>query len=151
MSRVNLVRELNKTARAGPNWAKLAWYPPYIGIRSRVYESLNSKINFFVRNKNKSHDTIVLASSSIQTHALSVMQISSQNGHSPYKAGHSWSMQATRPVLACEPKPVKYYIFQEFAKIHLANIVIWQLAKIYDKWINRLSLKVCHLNLVLVK
>ena len=37
---------------------------------------------------------------------------------------------------------------QKFAKINLANLVIWQLAKIYAKLKRRLSPRVCHLGLV---
>jgi len=37
---------------------------------------------------------------------------------------------------------------QQFVKIHLANTIIWQLPKIYDKLKNRLSPIVCHFNLV---
>ena len=40
---------------------------------------------------------------------------------------------------------------QEFAKINLANLVIWQLAKIYAKSKIRLSPRVCHLGLVKLK
>ena len=40
---------------------------------------------------------------------------------------------------------------KEFAKINLANLVIWQLAKIYAKLKRRLSPRVCHLDLVKLK
>ena len=40
---------------------------------------------------------------------------------------------------------------QKFAKINLANLVIWQLAKIYAKLKRRLSPRVCHLGLVKLK
>ena len=38
-----------------------------------------------------------------------------------------------------------------FAKINLANLVIWQLAKIYAKLKTRLSPRVCYLSLVKLK
>ena len=40
---------------------------------------------------------------------------------------------------------------QEFAKINLVNLVIWQLAKIYAKSKRRLSPRIYHLGLVKLK